>query len=147
MIIYFIRRFYLSSPSISLYDRLTDVNCRSKPVHFRKLLDHSFFFNSISIGCTICFVGSMYDRCSVDVVTWASYQIRNIAGCACAGNARNVFPTTVGWRSRQASRHAGDARAVMHAGIANYRFPFKLVARKTFPAFLAHAQPAILRIC
>ena len=23
---------------------------------------------------------------------WASYQIRIIAGCACAGNARNVFP-------------------------------------------------------
>ena len=25
---------------------------------------------------------------------WASYQIRNIAGCACAGNAGNVFPAT-----------------------------------------------------
>ena len=24
---------------------------------------------------------------------WASYQIRKIAGCACAGNAGNVFPT------------------------------------------------------
>ena len=23
---------------------------------------------------------------------WASYQIRKIAGCACAGNAGNVFP-------------------------------------------------------
>ena len=23
---------------------------------------------------------------------WTSYQIRKIAGCACAGNARNVFP-------------------------------------------------------
>ena len=27
-----------------------------------------------------------------DVMTWASYQIRKIAGCACAGNAGNVFP-------------------------------------------------------
>ena len=26
------------------------------------------------------------------LVQWASYQIRNIAGCACAGNAGNVFP-------------------------------------------------------
>ena len=26
------------------------------------------------------------------VNTWASYQIRKIAGCACAGNAGNVFP-------------------------------------------------------
>ena len=25
-------------------------------------------------------------------MTWASYQIRKIAGCACAGNAGNVFP-------------------------------------------------------
>ena len=25
-------------------------------------------------------------------ITWASYQIRKIAGCACAGNAGNVFP-------------------------------------------------------
>ena len=24
---------------------------------------------------------------------WASYQIRKIAGCACAGNAGNVFPS------------------------------------------------------
>ena len=24
---------------------------------------------------------------------WTSYQIRKIAGCACAGNAGNVFPT------------------------------------------------------
>ena len=36
-------------------------------------------------------------------------------------------------------------RAVMHAGIANYRFPLKLVAGETFPAFPVHAQPAILR--
>ena len=25
---------------------------------------------------------------------WASYQIRKIAGCACAGNVGNVFPAT-----------------------------------------------------
>ena len=30
----------------------------------------------------------------VAVGQWASYQIRKIAGCACAGNARNVFPAT-----------------------------------------------------
>ena len=38
------------------------------------------------------------------------------------------------------------ARAVMHGGIANNRFSFKLVVGKTFPAFLVHAQPANLRI-
>ena len=35
-----------------------------------------------------------------------------------------------------------DARAVMHVGIANPRWQ-----EKTFPAFPAHAQPAILLIC
>ena len=40
-------------------------------------------------------------------------------GCACAGNTGNVFPATVGKRSRHASRHVRDARAVMHTGIAN----------------------------
>ena len=37
-------------------------------------------------------------------------------GCACAGN---IFPATADKRSRHASRHVRDARAVVHAGIAN----------------------------
>ena len=49
-------------------------------------------------------------------------------GCACAGNAGNVFPVTAGKRSRHASRHVRDARAVIYAGIANYRFPLKSAA-------------------
>ena len=28
------------------------------------------------------------------ILQWASYQIREIAGCECAGNAGNVFPAT-----------------------------------------------------
>ena len=39
-----------------------------------------------------------------------------------------------------------DARAVLHARIANLGFPLKSVVGKTFPAFLAHTQPAIWRI-
>ena len=41
---------------------------------------------------------SIENRCMVMQIiklvyyTWASYQIRNIAGCACTGNARGVFP-------------------------------------------------------
>ena len=46
------------------------------------------------------------------------YVMKN-CGCACAGNAGDVFPATAGKRSRHASRHIRDARAVMHAGIAN----------------------------
>ena len=45
--------------------------------------------------------------------------MRKIAGGAYAGNAGNVFPTTPGERSQHSSRHMRDARAVMHAGIAN----------------------------
>ena len=33
-------------------------------------------------------------RCLATNMAWASYQIRKIVGCACTGNARNVFPTT-----------------------------------------------------
>ena len=47
---------------------------------------------------------------------------------------------------REWREHVRDARAVMHAGIANYRFPLKLVAWNTFSAFPAYAQPAILGI-
>ena len=54
-------------------------------------------------------------------------------GCACAGDAGNVFPITAGERSRHASRHVRHARAVMHAGIANYRFPLKSAAGENVP--------------
>ena len=57
-------------------------------------------------------------------------------GCACARNAGNVFPVTAGERSRHASRHVRhvlDARAVMHAGIINYRFPLKSAAGENVP--------------
>ena len=42
----------------------------------------------------------------------ASHQIREIAGCACAGNAGNILSAT----------DVRDAHAVMHAGIANPRW-------------------------
>ena len=56
--------------------------------------------------------------------------MRNIASCAFAGNAGNVFPATAVERFRHASRHVRHARAVMHTGIANYRFPMKSLAGK-----------------
>ena len=42
--------------------------------------------------------------------------------------------------------HVRAARAAMHVGIANLRFPLKSVTGK-IPAFPAFAQPAIFRIC
>ena len=43
------------------------------------------------------------------ITSWASCQIRKIAGCACGGNAGNVFPPTTGLQSRHASRHVCDS--------------------------------------
>ena len=68
------------------------------------------------------------------------------ADCECTGNAGNVFPATAGERSRHASWHVRDARAVMHAWIANLWFPLKSVTGKTIPAFPVHAQSKVLRI-
>ena len=77
--------------------------------------------------------------------SWASSQILKPAGCVCAGNAGNVFPATDFKGNRQlatpacitahASRTCRDACRDRGS-----------VAGKTFPAFPAHAQPAILRI-
>ena len=48
--------------------------------------------------------------------TWTSYQIRKIAGCACAGNAGNVFPAPTSnetaslwsWHTSRHVRHVFD---------------------------------------
>ena len=47
-------------------------------------------------------------------------------GCACVGNTGDVFPATAGKQSRH-------ARAVMHAGIANSRFPLNSAAGENVP--------------
>ena len=75
-------------------------------------------------------------RCVEKVGPWASYasyQIRKIAGCSCAENAQNAFPANAGWRSRHASRHVRDARTVMHAGIANLRIHFEVGGGEKVP--------------
>ena len=58
---------------------------------------------------------------------WASYQIRKIAGYACAGNAGNIFPRRPFQRKPLVSdpgMHHGTCvtRAVMHVGIAYLRW-------------------------
>ena len=42
-------------------------------------------------GTSLCGPRLVHVRLFVGL-SWASYQIRKIAGCACAGNAGNVFP-------------------------------------------------------
>ena len=39
---------------------------------------------------------SWYDLQTLDIKSWVSCQIRKTAGCACVGNAGNVFPATAG---------------------------------------------------
>ena len=80
-----------------------------------------------------------------DGTTWASYQIRKIAGCTCAGNARNVFPTHRLERKPLVSdpdMHHGTC--VMHVPWCTCRDACRdrlpSVAGKTFPAFPAHAH-------
>ena len=45
--------------------------------------------------CDNGWIGSKCDQ-GRRLSAWASYQIRIIVGCACAGNAGNVFPATAG---------------------------------------------------
>ena len=71
---------------------------------------------------------------------WASYQIRKIAGCTCAGNAGNVFPAT------GCKPLIGSAARVSRTCRDTCRDRQPAAAVKTFPTFAAHAQPAILRI-
>ena len=61
--------------------------------------------------------------CKERSATWASYQIRNIAACACVENAGSTFTCRDACWVRQAA-----------------------VAGKPFPAFLTHVQPEILPI-
>ena len=69
--------------------------------------------------------GDQKSVCSTSLVRpWSSYQIRKIAGCACAGN---VFPASdfkgnSYLATQHASRHVRHARTVMHVGIANPRW-------------------------
>ena len=80
------------------------------------------------------------------ILPWASYQIRNIAGCTCAGNAGNVFPAT-----NFKGNHSIAIPACITARVSctcrdACRDRLTAVARKTFPAFPVHAQPKISSI-
>ena len=76
-------------------------------------------------------------------IAWASYQIRKIADYICAENAGNVFSR------HRLQRNSGlaiptciTARTCREA----CRDRYLVVMGKTFPAFPAHVQAAIVRI-
>ena len=77
---------------------------------------------------------------------WASYQIRKIAGCACAGNVGNVFPT----RRLQRKPLVNDPD--MHHGTCVTHVPWCMSGSLTcgggenVPGIPGACAPAILRI-
>ena len=79
-------------------------------------------------------------------IQWASYQIRKIAGCACAGNAGNVFPR----RRFQRKPIVGDPG--MHHGTCVTHVPWCMSGSLTcgdgenVPGIPGACAPAILRI-
>ena len=50
--------------------------------------------NRLSFANCVCLKANVYDYMNSITLAWVSYQIRKIAGCACAGNAGSVFPIT-----------------------------------------------------
>ena len=77
---------------------------------------------------------------------WASYQIRKIAGCACAGNAGNVFPR------RRFRRKPLVSDPGMHHGTCVTHVPWCMPGSLTcgdgenVPGIPSACAPAILRI-
>ena len=53
--------------------------------------DNSMTITSLSFDDFMAVSASSFDN-FMTIKPWASYQIRKIASCACAGNAGNVFP-------------------------------------------------------
>ena len=86
----------------------------------------------------------MYDM--PKAITWASYQIRKIAGCACAGNAGNVSPR------RQFQRKPLVSDSGMHHGTCVTHVPWCMSGSLTcddgenVPGIPGACAPAILRI-
>ena len=113
---------------------------------------HKWHFCSVKLNfCLLCFVlWQLSYHLLVDYVTdrsvffrvapWASYQIRKIAGAHAPGMPETFSPPPRVNDRDMLHGTCGHARAVMHAGIANPRFPLKAVMGKTFPAFPAQAQ-------
>ena len=75
----------------------------------------------------------------VDIeISWISCQIRILRVAHATGMLRTFS---------QPPRFSITEHVVMHDEVANWPFPLKSFAGEKFPAFPAHALPAILRIC
>ena len=82
----------------------------------------------------------------INFALWASYQIRKIAGCACAGNAGNVSPC------RRFQRKPLVSDPGMHHGTCVTHVPWCMSGsltcgdRENVPGIPGACAPAILRI-
>ena len=97
----------------------------------------------------LCFVVVVFWNCGEFLrffYPWASYQIRKIAGCACAGNAGNVFPR------RRFQRKPLVSDPGMHHGTCVMHVPWCMSGSLTcgdgesVPGIPGACAPAILRI-
>ena len=117
-----------------------------KPWGFRKQqCKHIHDFETILGLALVTFaIGSVikFDN----VIAWASYQIRKIAGCACAGNAGNVSPR------RRFRRKPLLSDPGMHHGTCVTHVPWCMSGSLTcgdgenVPGIPGACAPAILRI-
>ena len=109
------------------------------------LLNAKYLIGVTSTGCYISTqCHTIYIR--ISVLPWASYQIRKIAGCACAGNAGNVFPR------RRFQRKLLVSDPGMHHGTCVTHVPWCMSGSLTcgdgenVPGIPGACAPAILRI-
>ena len=115
------------------------------PYHNTPLIYASLGWPSL----VICFsnYAVCWTKCSqLLCIPWASYQIRKIAGCACAGNAGNVFPR------RRFQRKPLVSDPGMHHGTCVTHVPWCMSGSLTcgdgenVPGIPGACAPAILRI-
>ena len=110
--------FYISL----LYDcmslHMLDIGLSSKvpmTIQFRKILE---ILSRTWFWLPFCKAPILFVTGKIHLVSWASYQIRKIAGCACAGNAGNVFPR------RRFQRKPLDSDPGMHHGTCVTHVPW-----------------------
>ena len=82
------------SPFCPSRDELSDVSVTSKSSDAWSRMVTSKYFCQwlLIIWLRLRWWGEMIENGYRDLSPWASYQIRKIAGCACAGNTGNVSP-------------------------------------------------------
>ena len=97
-------------------------------------------------GCCQIAIHNSRTRNHILRYSWASYQIRKIAGCACAGNAGNVFPR------RRFQRKPLVSYPSMHHGTCVTHVPWCMSGSLTcgdgenVPSIPGACAPAIVRI-